>query len=391
MDLFYYFKDILPQIVRYRLMRFGINVSFRPIVLTFSVTNRCQSHCLTCRIWELYQKHPERIREELNIDEIKKIFQAMPHIFFFNISGGEPFLREDLVEIIKLACRYLTPGIIHIPTNALLSKRIEKMTDRIAQAVYDYSPEVPLTIKPSIDGIGENHDRIRGVKGNFEKLIETIERLKKLEKKHPNLHLELGTVVSMANIDDLDKISDFVHGLGVESYRNEIAEQREEFFNINDPITPTPDVYKQLMENFSQKIRKNIFTKRDLAKITESLRLVYYDLAARTLMMKKQVIPCYAGISNIHLTPYGDVWPCCVLGYTKPMGNLRETNYDFNKIWHSSQAKEVRRYITDGNCYCPLANQMYSNILCNIPSTIKGFLNIVYFRFYHYFKRNKAE
>ena len=391
MNLLDYFKDLLPQIIRYRLARFGINVSFNPIVLTFSVTNWCQSKCLTCKIWEFYQKHPEKIKEELKIEEIEKIFQTMPHIFFFNVSGGEPFLREDLVEIIELACRYLSPRIIHIPTNALLSKRIESMTDQIAQTIYNYNPDVPLTIKPSIDGIGENHDRIRGVKGNFEKLIDTIKRIKRLEKKHPNLHLELGTVVSMANINDLDKISDFVHSLGVESYRNEIAEQREEFFNINDPITPTPEIYKKLMEDFSQKIRKHIFNKRDLAKITESLRLIYYDLAPRTLMMKKQIIPCYAGISNIHLTPYGDIWPCCVLGYTKPMGNLRENDYDFKKIWNSSKTQEVRKYIKHGNCYCPLANQMYSNILCNVPSTIKAFLNILYFRFFYYFKKDKND
>ncbi|MGA1791281.1 MAG: radical SAM/SPASM domain-containing protein [bacterium] len=354
--------------------------------MTFSVTNRCQSRCQTCRIWEFHQKHPKKAQEELNLDEIEKIFRSMGHIFFFNISGGEPFLRDDLVQIVDLACRYLTPRIIHIPTNALLPERIEAVSDQIAQTVYQYNPEVPFTIKPSIDGIGEKHDRIRGVKGNFEKLLQTIERLKKLETKHPNLHLELGTVVSMANINDLDEIADFVHSLGVESYRNEIAEQREEFFNLDDPITPTPDIYKKLMEKFSKKIREHLYSKRDLAKITESLRLVYYDLASRTLLKKRQVIPCYAGISNIHLTPYGDIWPCCVLGYTKPMGNLRQTGYDFNVVWNSSQAREVRKYIAEGNCYCPLANQMYSNILCHMPSTFKTFWNIFYFRFFSILK-----
>ena len=386
MKLLYFFTDLLPQIIRYRLRKYGIKVSFRPITLTFSVTNRCQSRCQTCRIWEFHQKHPKKAQEELNLNEIEKIFQGMGHIFFFNVSGGEPFLRDDLVQIIELACRYLTPRIIHIPTNALLPKRIETMSDQIAQTVYQYDPEVPFTIKPSIDGIGEKHDRIRGVKGNFKKLLETIERLKKLETKHPNLHLELGTVVSMANIDDLDEIADFVHSLGVESYRNEIAEQREEFFNLDDPITPTPDIYKKLMEKFSKKIREHLASKRDLAKMTESLRLVYYQLVSRTLEKKRQVIPCYAGISNIHLTPYGDIWPCCVLGYAKPMGSLRETDYDFNILWNSPQAKEVRKYISDKNCYCPLANQMYSSILCHIPSAIKTFWNILYFRFSPFLK-----
>lgn len=386
MKLIYFFTDLLPQIIRYRFRKYGIRISLRPITLTFSVTNRCQSRCLTCKIWEFHQHHPEKAKEELDLDEIKKIFLSIGHIFFFNVSGGEPFLREDLVEIIELACRYLTPRVIHIPTNGLLSKRIETMSDQIAQTVYKYNPHVPFTIKPSIDGIGEKHDRIRGVKGNFKKLLVTIDKLKALEKKHPNLHLELGTVISMANINDLDEIADFVHSLGVESYRNEIAEQREEFFNLDDPITPSPGIYKKLMESFSKKIKKHLYHKRDLAKMTESLRLVYYQLVSRTLKEKRQVIPCYAGISNIHLTPYGDIWPCCVLGYAKPMGNLRKMDYDFNALWNSPQAEEVRKYISEKNCYCPLANQMYSNILCHAPSTIKTFWNILYFRISPLFK-----
>jgi hypothetical protein len=118
-----------------------------------------------------------------------------------------------------------------------------------------------------------------------------------------------------------------------------------------------------------------------LTKITESLRLVYYDLAIRILQEQRQVIPCYGGISNVHLTPYGTLWPCCVLGYDKPMGDLREVNYDFQKLWRSEQAKSVRKYIKDSNCHCPLANQAYSNILCNSSTLLKAMYNVARFKF----------
>ena len=90
----------------------------------------------------------------------------------------------------------------------------------------------------------------------------------------------------------------------------------------------------------------------------------------------RQVIPCYAGISNAHLTPHGDLWPCCVLGHAKLMGNLREVGYDFWRVWRSRQARAVRRYIKAGSCACPLANQAYSSVICHGPSLPKVLQNV---------------
>ena len=372
-----YLIELLPKTINYKMVRLGLVKPPNPITMTYSVTAACQSKCKTCNIGARYLANPQIAKEDLTLDEIEKIFQSLGHIYFLNISGGEPFLRSDLPGIVELACKYLTPCIVHIPTNALTPQRIAKATRHILTIMDEVNTSAPLTIKPSIDGIGELHDYIRGVKGNFQKLEQTIQLLLKIQQENPRLHVELGTVVSNFNIDHLDKIEDYVHNLGVESYRNEIAEQREEFFNIGDEITPTAEVYEQLMRRFSDKIRTNISRKRRLAQTTEALRLVYYDLVVKIIREKTQVIPCYAGISNVHLNYNGELWPCCVLGYKKSMGNLRETNYDFQRVFHSDQAGEVRRYILDRKCYCPLANQAYSNILCNLASLLKVGKNIL--------------
>jgi len=366
-----FITELLPKTINYRLVRVGIVKPSNPITLTYSVTAACQSLCKTCHIGKQYRKNPKITNDDLTLQEIRQIFKSMGHIYFFNISGGEPYLRDYLPEIVELACIYLKPGIVHIPTNGLAPRRVSRLTKNILELMRHYSPKVPLTVKPSIDGIGERHDLIRGVKGNFNKLEETIARLKELQKLYPSLHLELGTVVSNYNIDHLEEIEDYVHSLGVESYRNEIAEQREEFFNVGDPITPTAEVYEKLMRRFSKKIRANITHKHTLARTTEALRLVYYDLAVKILKQERQVIPCYAGISNIHLNYDGELWPCCVLAYKKPMGNLRDADYDFQQIFHSQQANDVRKYIKNQRCYCPLANQAYSNIIINIPHLLK--------------------
>ena len=374
-----FITKLSPQLAKYKLNRYFGYSNFSPICVTFSVTSMCQSRCKTCQIGHMYLCDPKRAEKDLKLEEIEKIFKSMPKTYFFNMSGGEPFLRNDLPEIVELACKYLKPRVIHTPTNGILTDRIEKDCIRILEIIKKYDPTVPFTVKPSIDGVGELHDEIRGVKGNFKKLTATIERLKKLEEIYPNFHLELGTVISNFNINHLDEIEDFVHSLGIESYRNEVAEQRTEFYNLGDDITPPADVYQKLIKEFSQKIVNNIGTKKNLAKTTEALRVVYYDIAGIILKETRQVIPCYAGVSNVHINYDGGVWPCCVLGYDKQMGNLRDFNYDFEKLWKSDQANEVRKYIQNKNCACPLANQAYSNELLHFPSLLKATMYMIKF------------
>lgn len=373
------FTKLMPYLAGYKMYRlFGYN-KFKPMTLTYSVTAACQSKCKTCQIGAMFCQDPQRAEKDLKLDEIEKIFSSIQPVYFFNISGGEPFLRTDLPEIVELACKYLKPRIVHIPTNAILTNRIVENTEKIVKIVRDYDKTVPVTVKPSIDGIGEHHDEVRGVKGNFDCLLKTIDGLKEIEKKYDNFHLELGTVISNFNIEYLDEIEDFVHSLGVESYRNEVAECRAEFFNHDDPITPPADVYQALIKDFARKVEENIGKKKNLAKTTEALRVVYYDIAGRILKEKRQVIPCFAGVSNAHINFDGGVWPCCVLGYEKELGNLRDYDYDFVKLWRSKNAQQVRRYIRDKNCACPLANQSYSNQLLHFPSLLKAGIKVIEF------------
>jgi MoaA/NifB/PqqE/SkfB family radical SAM enzyme len=373
-----YLTHILPRVIKYKLTYLGWREPINPMTLTFSVTNLCQSRCQTCNIWEVYKKQPDLRQDELSLDEIERIFCHIGPIYFFNISGGEPFLRPDLPEIVGLAIDHMRPRIIHTPTNAISPGRVEEGVIRILDIMASKKWQVPFTVKPSLDGVGEMHDKIRGVPGNFDKVMDTVERLKRVRQGYPNLHVELGTVVSKMNMYHLEELADFVHSLeGIESYRNEIAEERAEFFNQDTSITPTADEYAELMKGFSQRIWANTRAKRELARVTEALRLVYYKYAARIMKENRQVLPCYGGVTNAHINPYGQVWPCAVLGYDQPMGDLKDHDYDFHQLWNSEQARQVRAYIKAHNCACPLANQSYSNILCSAKATTEVIVNVV--------------
>lgn len=371
-----YLRELLPKMLRYRLAHWGLASPGMPINLTFSVTNVCQSRCKTCQIWDLYRRDPRKKDEELTTAEIEKIFRSMGHIYLFNISGGEPFLRRDFVAIIDAAVTYLTPGIIHIPTNAIALRKSQTKVEAILNLLARQSPHTQLTVKPSMDHVGDKHDAIRGVPGNFEKVMALFEHLKAQKTDYPNLHVELGTVISRWNVDDIEEIAAYITGLGVDSYRNEIAEQRSEMFNRQDAITPSSEQYAQAIDLFVRQIRANMRDKVLFQRITNAFRLVYYQLAIKIMQRNTQVIPCYAGISNAHMTPYGDIWACCTLGYDRPMGNLRDFDYDFQRLWNSPRAREVRRFVRHRRCACPLANQTYSNILMHPPSLIRVVLEI---------------
>ncbi len=336
----------------------------QPINVTFSITRRCQSRCRTCYIW----KHDEG--NDLDLQMIERLFRSIGWTYFFNVSGGEPYLRDDLPEIIGLACRHMHPAVIHIPTNGLAPDKIESLTRESLEIIEKEAPGTVLTIKPSFDGIGKMHDEIRGVPGNFEKLIDTIERLKKLREEYKYLHVGVGTVISRFNAPHLHEILAYAKNLDVDTYINEVAEEREEFFNIGSGITPDSHSYEELMDIFKVSVRENMKEMKILPRITTAMRLIYYDLTVRILNEKKQVIPCSAGLLNVHINSDGCIWPCSVLAYKNKMGTLDDET-DFMDIWRSKKSTEIRKSIRRGECACPLANQAYSNILLHPPSLIK--------------------
>ena len=110
-----------------------------------------------------------------------------------------------------------------------------------------------------------------------------------------------------------------------------------------------------------------------LTRTTEAVRLTYYDVAVQILKKRKQVTPCYAGISNIHMNYNGEMWPCCVLGGEQTLGNVRDWEYNIKKLLRSDQAMKSKKYIADGNCACPLANQWLNNVLLTPRHMFKAF------------------
>lgn len=361
--------QIFQKVLGYKISR-SLNLDPPlPINFTVSVTNTCNSECKTCFIWKLYQDRPELKEKELKTWEFERLFQSLGKTpVWFTFSGGEPFLRSDFTEICDIACELCDPRVVSIPTNSLSPSLIERKTREILEKSHRFD----LIINMSLDGIDERHDEIRGVRGNFDRFLDTYSRLERLKVEFPRLSIGVHTVVSRFNINDVLGLYDFVRTLDPDSHISEVAENRTELFNTDVDIMPDTDLYAKVIDAFSHRIEEDYVQSRgSVQKLTQAFRVIYYRKLANGLRANEQLIPCYAGYASCQVTPFGDVWPCCILGYDMSMGNLRENNYDFGNVWLSERAREVRRHVRSGSCGCPLANAHYTSMLCSFREMLR--------------------
>ncbi len=287
-----------------------------------SVSFRCNSKCRTCDVWR-------KPNDDLTVEEWDKVFANLGTApFYMTFTGGEPFLRKDLDELVISAYDHCQPEVITIPTNGMLTDRVLAMTERMCREC----PNSSIGINLSLDGIGDEHDDIRGVEGNWELSMETWQQLKELQKQYNNLVLTVHTVVSRFNVHRFQEIYDGLQFLEPDSYITEVAEERVELDTVGWGITPMPDDYDEIADFLSQQARQA--PAKGIASFTQAFRAQYYQLAKRVLHERDQVIPCYAGWASAHIAPNGDLWSCCIRA--EAVGNLRDHDYDIAPIWRSA-------------------------------------------------------
>jgi MoaA/NifB/PqqE/SkfB family radical SAM enzyme len=347
---------ILARIPLFKLYRNFGWPQLLPLNLTLSPSPKCNSRCLTCNIWM-------KRENELTIDEWDKVLASLGNApYWFTISGGEPLMYPHVVELAQLAYKHCSPGVINIPTNALLPN-IPERVEQIAKSC----PKSQLIINLSLDGIGAKHDYIRGIPGNFVKFEERLKQLLELRKSLKNLTVGIHSVVSVFSVGHLDELIAYADNSGADQFITEIAEPRVELDTVGLPITPGPAAYSKAIDRLIAYVESKQFT--GMAKITEAIRVEYYKLVKRILAEKDQVIDCYAGWVSAQIYADGTVWPCCVRA--DDLGNLRDHHYDFKEIWFGEKIKKVRRSIAAKECHCPLANAMYTNMLHDIPTLVR--------------------
>jgi MoaA/NifB/PqqE/SkfB family radical SAM enzyme len=308
--------------------------------------------------------------DDMSVEEWDRVFAHLGRgVEYLTFTGGEPFLRKDLDEMVIAGYRHCHPAYITIPTNGILTSRILAAVDRICHECSDATVGINL----SLDGVGEEHDEIRGVHGNWDKAMATWKGLQELKQRHSNLIATVHTVISRFNAHRFRAIYDGLQFLQPDSYITEVAEERVELDTVGWGITPEPEVYAPLADFLSEQARQAHAS--GFARFTQGFRAQYYQIAKQTLFERRQVIDCYAGWASAQIAPNGDVWTCCIRA--EPVGNLRETNYDIRPIWFSPEMQAMRQSIANKECACPMANATYANMLLHPPTVAKVAIDLL--------------
>lgn len=330
----------------------------------FHVTGRCNSRCAFCFAWKNLNKNIK----DLSLEEIRLISKNMPDFPWLMLSGGEPFLRKDIDEIVKIF--YVNNGVRHItiPTNCLLPSIIEKKTEKILDSCKDATLNMAL----SLDGLEKEHDKLRGVKGNFKKVIKTFDLLKRLKRRYPNLSVKIHTVITNKNYDKLDDLIEYVKKIGPDMHTFDFVRGSPRDKTVKLPsraeikklIRKIKDVYKYYPGFGNLKSHSQL-----LLGLSKNIMNTYFDLFLKTIEQKRQVIPCYAHRINRVIMPNGDVSYCEMLN---PVGNLREFDYNMKRLEETQMAKKTRERIINKKCFCYHPCYQYTNILFNPICLIKS-------------------
>jgi MoaA/NifB/PqqE/SkfB family radical SAM enzyme len=302
-----------------------------PSFLTFSVNNYCNQLCKTCNIWK--NNPVEEKKKELKLDEIERIFSQFPKIFWLTITGGEPFLRRDLVEIVKIAYEKSKVNVLTITTNGSLPDIIEKDVKEILRNCKN----LRLIVNVSVDGDRELHDKIRGVEGSFDKAVETIEKLKKI--KSGRLIVGINSVISIFNVDKLYNLLNVIRKLSPDSFAFCVAQNREKLFNLDLNISPSSSMIEK---NFLYLVRYSLERRKGvIGTIKNFIRLRFYLYILNPNLMNNKLN--FEGTAMVYLLSDGR------LTFSEisllEVGNLRYNKFSLPKLLFSKIANKHRKYV----------------------------------------------
>ena len=338
-----------------------------PLYFVLFVTKNCNARCGHC----LLGSH-ERHVGELTIDEIEKVSRSMDDMIFFTPTGGEPFLRKDLPEIVKIFHKNNHAPNVGIPTNGSLTSRVVDGT----REMLDACPDLDLHIDISIDGVGEDHDRFRGFKGLFDRAIRTYRELRVLEKHYKNFSACIQIAVSAYNHEKLNELYDYLKTyVGVNTVFTLLLRggPKDPAAKYTPPIDPEANQFNidnyldfhYRLERDNKARELSGYYKLPFGDFINAKRIIRPKLITQMVKERRFVIPCYAGTLGGNMFSNGDVLACELMGQGQILGNVRDCNYDFKKIWHSQKANEVRAWISKTKCYCTYECFMTVNILFN--------------------------
>ena len=277
--------------------------------------------CKMCNIW----KFPTDKNEEINVDVLKKL----PKLKFINLTGGEPFIREDLEDIVEV-CYTKSPRIV-ISTSGWFEDRVISLAKKY--------PNIGIRI--SIEGLKEKNDDLRGREGGFEKGIRILNTLKEMGLKD----IGFGITVSNNNSADMLDLYELSKKMNLE-FATAAFHNSFYFHKYDNTITNQDTVIGNFKKLIDLQLREN--QPKSWFRAYFNMGLINY------IEGNKRLLPCEAGTVNFFIDPFGEVYPCNGMeesNWKKSMGNIKNCR-SFEEIWNSDEANEVRKCVANCSKNC---------------------------------------
>lgn len=284
----------------------------KPTDAAIAVTYDCDSRCVMCNIW----KSPGT--EHMSPEVLGRLPRSLRTV---NLTGGEPFLRDDLPEIVHSVKSACPTSKIIISTNGLRPQRIGLMMREILR----HDPKIGVGI--SIDGAGKMHDGMRGVKGAFDRAMETLD----LVRSEGVRNLRFAYTATSRNLTHLEQVFRLSREKGIE-FTLAVAQNSEHYFQTSENMG-IEDMSK-LRGQFNYLISMQLAGWHPKRWARAYFARGLYEFAAN----RKRALQCGAGSDFFFLDPRGDVYGCNVL--PNVIGNLARE--DFATLWTGPRAEAAR-------------------------------------------------
>ena len=325
--------NLLRRIERHaRLTSYSYRDMPSPPFLVLFINSLCNMKCEHCFYWTSLNK-----KDDLSRDEIFALSDSLGPIENLNLSGGEPFLRQEFAEICRKFVR--TNGVkqIYVPTNGYF-------TDRTIAAIAEVLKEPSLDLfvaELSLDGMPEFHDRFRVAHNSFAKAMDTYDALVALQARDARLRIHSISTATDVNMEEIRQLTAFLYERCPKMDHHNLALIRGD--RKNPSLTgPRLGQYQQLYAYI-----RELWAPREQGRYGSIVEPMLQWAKVETVTQAKQVVPCKAGRLSGVVYANGDVSVCEI---HKPIGNLRQKS--FPDIWHSEAARQLRASIARKECYC---------------------------------------
>ena len=316
--------------------------------LLLFVTSRCKSLCRTCFYFDKLNS-----TDDLTFDQIRKMSDTAPRFGKLWISGGEPFLRDELAEIVAMFARNNGVTSVNLPTNGLLPDRMFRALD----AMLEQATGISIDLNVSLDGLANTHDSIRGVPNNFTRTLETMKACEQRYGGVKRLRRNVLTVITRENYGEIVR-------LGLHLMENAAIDGQ--YFEVVRGQTPDASLknlsradvaalHRQLLP-FHRHYAKKLFA--HLPKPARAVATMYYlgnlrlhfELHEKCLERPERwPMPCTAGQTSIVVDHNGRFRACELRGI---VGDLADFNYNLSDALASQAMRQETTSIPEANCWC---------------------------------------